>query len=143
MAITQATCTSAKVELLKGLHDFSVSGGDVFKLALYTSAATLSAATTAYSATNEVAGTAYVAGGATLTNIEPVSSGTTAWVDFADAVWSASTITARGGLIYNSTNGNRAVAVLDFGVDKTTSGSDFTVSFPTPDANNAILRFTD
>lgn len=134
-------CTSFKVELLKGVHNFSASGGDTFKIALYTSSATLDATTTAYSATNEVSGTGYTAGGNTLTNIEPTSSGTTAYLDFSDTTWSTATITARGALIYNSSAvGNPAVAVLDFGADKTSTAGDFTVVFPTADASNAIVR---
>jgi len=142
MAITQATATSFKVELLQAIHDFSLSGGDTFKIALYTSSATLDATTTVYSATNEVAGTGYVAGGNTLTTVDPTSSGTTAWTDFVDSTWSNSTITARGALIYNSSKANRAVAILDFGSDKASAATDFTVTFPTPDANNAIIRLT-
>lgn len=134
-------CTSFKVELLEGVHDFTNGTGDTFKIALYTSSATLDASTTAYSATNEVSGTGYVAGGETLTTVSPTSSGTTAFIDFADVTWSASTITARGALIYNSTAaGNPAVAVLDFGADKTSTAGDFTVIFPTADASNAIVR---
>jgi len=134
-------CTSFKVELLKGVHNFSASGGDTFKIALYTSSATLDASTTAYSATNEVSGTGYTAGGAALTNVEPTSSGTTGYLDFSDVTWSAATITARGALIYNSSAaGNPAVAVLDFGVDKTSTAGDFIVVFPTDDASNAIVR---
>ena len=134
-------CTSFKVELLKGIHNFSASGGDTFKIALYTSSATLDASTTAYSATNEVSGSGYTAGGNTLTNIDPTSSGTTAFLDFDDTTWSTATITARGALIYNSTAaGNPAVAVLDFGADKTSTAGDFTVVFPTTDASNAIVR---
>ena len=138
MAITQAMCTSFKQELLEGVHDFTT---DTFKIALYTSSATLSAATTAYSATNEVSGTGYTAGGNTLTVVNPTTSGTTAYVDFNDTTWSSATITARGAVIYNSTAaGNPAVAVLDFGADKTSTAGDFTVSFPTADASNAIIR---
>ena len=134
-------CTSFKVELLKGIHNFSASGGDTFKIALYTSSATLDASTTAYSATNEVSGTGYTAGGNTLTNVDPTSSGTTAYLDFDDTTWSTATITARGALIYNSSAvGNPAVAVLDFGADKTSTAGDFTVVFPTADASNAIVR---
>jgi hypothetical protein len=134
-------CTSFKVEILKGVHDFTNGTGDTFKIALYTSSATLSATTTAYSATNEVSGTAYVAGGTALTNITPTSSGTTAYLDFNDAVWSLATITARGALIYNSTAaGNPAVAVLDFGADKTSTGGDFTVVMPATGASTAIVR---
>lgn len=140
MAITQALCTSFKKELMEGTHNFSASGGDTFKIALYTSSATLSAATTAYSSSNEVSGTGYTAGGASLTNVSPASSGTTAYVDFNDAAWTSSTITARGALIYNSTDSNKAVAVLDFGADKSSSAGTFTVQFPTADASNAIVR---
>lgn len=136
-------CTSFKVELLKGVHNFSASGGDVFKIALYTNSASFTAATTAYTATNEVSGAGYTAGGLALTNIEPTSSGTTAFVDFADATWTSSTITARGALIYNSSAvGNPAVAVLDFGADKSSDTGDFTVVFPVGDASNAIVRIT-
>jgi len=134
-------CTSFKVELLKAVHNFSASGGDTFKIALYDNSASFTAATTAYTATNEVVGTGYTAGGNTLTNIEPTSSGTTAFLDFADTTWSSATITARGALIYNSSAaGNPAVAVLDFGADKTSTNGDFTVVFPTADASNAIVR---
>lgn len=140
MAITQAMTTSFKQELMEGVHDFT---SHTFKIALYTSSATLSAATTAYSATNEVSGTGYTAGGNTLTVTGGAVSvsGTTAFVDFADITWSTATITARGAVIYNSTAaGNPAVAVLDFGADKTSTTGDFTVVFPTADASNAIVR---
>ena len=140
MAITQAMCTSFKVELLTGTHDFTNSSGDTFKLALYTSSATLDASTTAYSTTNEASGTGYSAGGGTLTNVTPTSSGTTAFTDFADLTFSSATITARGCLIYNSTDSDKAVAVLDFGGDKTSTNGDFTIQFPTADASNAIIR---
>ena len=140
MAITQAVAVSFKVELLTGLHDFTTTTGDVFKMALYTSSATLNSSTTEYSATNEVSGTGYSAGGNTLTNVTPTSSGTTAFVDFADTTWSAATITARGALIYNSSNANKAVCVLDFGSDKTSTAGDFTIEFPTADASDAIIR---
>lgn len=134
-------CTSFKVELLKGIHNFSASGGDTFKIALYTSSATLDASTTAYSVTNEVSGSGYTAGGNTLTNVDPTSSGTTAYLDFDDTTWSTATITARGALIYNSTAaGNPAVAVLDFGADKTSTAGDFTVVMPTADSSSAIVR---
>lgn len=142
MAITAAMCTSFKVELFKALHNFLASGGHAFKIALYTSAAVMDASTTVYSATNEASGTGYTAGGTALTNVDPVGSGTTAFCDFSpDPSWAASTITARGALIYN-TNGaaNRAVAVLDFGGDKSSVTGTFTVVFPAPDAANAILR---
>lgn len=140
MAITQALCTSFKQELMEGVHDFT---SHTFRIALYTSSATLSAATTAYSATNEVSGTGYTAGGEalTVTGGAVSISGTTAFIDFSDVTWSSSTITARGALIYNDTAvGNPAVAVLDFGSDKTSTSGDFTVQFPTADASNAIVR---
>ena len=147
MAITQAMCTSFKTELLQGVHNFyngsgggSAGTGATFKIALYTSSATLGAATTAYATTNETTGTAYIAGGNSLTNVTPTSSGTTAFTDFADTTWSTSTITARGALIYNSTQSNKAVAVLDFGSDKSSSSGDFTIQFPTADSSNAIIR---
>ena len=134
-------CTSFKKELLDALHNFQLSGGDTFKIALYDNSASFTAATTAYTATNEVTGTGYTAGGNTLTRIDPTSSGTTAFTDFADTTWSSSTITARGALIYNDTaSGNPAVVVLDFGADKTSTNGDFTVVFPTADATNAIIR---
>ena len=140
MAISQAMCTSFKVQLLTGTHNFTNSTGDTFKIALYTSSATLDASTTAYSATNEVSGTGYTAGGNTLTNVTPTSSGTTAFTDFADTTWSTATITARGALIYNSSQSDKAVCVLDFGSDKTSTAGDFTIIFPTADASNAIIR---
>jgi hypothetical protein len=140
MAITQAMCTTFKQELLQALHDFDSAGGDTFKIALYTSSATLDASTTAYTSTNETTGTGYTAGGNTLTNVTPNFSGTTAFTDFADTTWSSASITARGALIYNSTNSNRAVCVLDFGADKTSTAGDFTIIFPTADASNAIIR---
>ena len=140
-------CTSFKKELLYGAHDFDVSTGDTFKIALYTSSATMTAATTAYATTNETSGTAYVAGGEALTPVDPTSSGTTALTDFSDETWSTATITARGALIYNTTPNttsialtNPSVVVLDFGADKTSTAGDFTVVFPTADASNAIIR---
>jgi hypothetical protein len=144
MAITQAMCTSFKQELLEGQHDFR-SGGDAFKLALYTSSATLDATTTDYSGTNEVSGTGYVSGGGALTNVSPTTSGTTAFTDFADLTFSAATITANGALIYNTETGGGsgttdAVIVLAFGGDKTSTAGDFTIQFPTADASNAIIR---
>ena len=140
MAITQAMCTSFKQELLEAVHNFKNSGGDTFKIALYTSSASLGAGTTAYTTSNEVSGTGYTAGGNTLTRVDPSSSGTTAITDFADSTWSSATITARGALIYNDTDSDKAVAVLDFGADKVSSGGDFTISFPAADASNAIIR---
>lgn len=133
-------CTSFKGEVLQGLHNFTLSTGNVFKIALYTNSAAFTAATTVYTTANEVIGTGYTAGGNTLTNVTPTTSGTTALTNFADTTWSTSTITARGAMIYNSTNGNRAVAILDFGSDKVSTAGDFTIIFPTPDATNAIIR---
>jgi len=134
--------TSFKQELMKGVHDFTTH---TFKIALYTSAATLGATTTAYSTTNEVSGAGYTAGGATLTVTGGAVSamGTTAFVDFSDVTWSAATITARGAVIYNATAaGNPAVVVLDFGVDKSVSAKDFTITMPVADATNALIRIT-
>ena len=141
MAITQALCTSFKQELLVGTHDFTTTTGSSFKMALYTSSATLGATTTAYTATNEVSGTGYTATGQALTNVTPTTSGTTALTDFADETWTSATITARGALIYNDTAaGDPSVLVLDFGADKTSTAGDFTVVFPAADASNAIIR---
>ena len=141
MTIATAMCTSFKKELLEAKHNFLASGGNTFKLALYTSSATLGAATTAYSATNETSGTGYSAGGAALTNIDPTSSGTTGFTDFDDLTFSSSTITANGALIYNDTaSGDPAVCSLAFGGDKTSTSGDFTIQFPTADASNAIIR---
>lgn len=143
MAITQAMCTSFKVGLLNGDFDFGVGTTQEFYIALYTSAANLSATTTAYTSAGEVAaGGGYATYGKKLTiNTVPTSSGTTAYLDFADVTWDSSSITARGALIYmkNGTT-NPAVAVLDFGADRTTSGGDFTIQFPAPSASNAIIR---
>jgi len=148
MAISQAMCTSFKVELLSGGHNFnttnvarSANTADTFKIALFTSSATLDATTTAYSVTNEVSGTGYTAGGNTLSISQvPQASSTTAILDFDNTTWSAATITANGALIYNSTNSDTAVAVLAFGGDKTSTAGDFTVVFPAFDASNAIIR---
>lgn len=145
MAITSAICTSFKKELLERKHDFNTTSGHTFKIALYTSSATLGAATTDYSATNEVVGTGYTAGGTALTNIDPTTSGTTAFIDFADATWPSATITAAGALIYNTTSDGGtgttdAVAVISFGGDKTSTNGDFVVQFPVADASNAIVR---
>tara|TARA_Y100001951_G_scaffold76914_1_gene64216 strand:+ start:138 stop:566 length:429 start_codon:yes stop_codon:yes gene_type:complete len=140
MAITQAMCTSFKKELLEGTHNFKNSGGGTFKLALFTSSATLGASTTAYATTNEVSGTGYSAGGGTLTRVDPTSSGTTAFTDFADLTFSTATITANGALIYNSSASDKAVIVLAFGGDKTSTAGDFTIQFPAADASNAIIR---
>lgn len=136
-------CTSFKAEVLRAVHDFTASTGHTFKLALYTNSASFTAATTAYTATNEVSGTGYSAGGATLVSVTPTTSGTTAFCDFADVTFSSSTITARGALIYNSSAaGNPAVAVLDFGSDKSSSNGDFTITMPTADATDAIVRIS-
>lgn len=148
MAITgNVLCTSFKKELLFGVHDFAASGGDTFKLALYTSSATLNADTTAYTTSDEASGAGYSAGGAALTNIDPSAAGGTGFADFSDLTFSSSSITARGALIYNSTPNtasiavtNPACAVLDFGSDRTTSNGNFTIVFPTADANSAIIR---
>ena len=148
MAISQAMCTSFKVELLDGIHAFgttvvcAATTADTFKIALYTSSATLGAGTTAYTTSNECPSTGnYSAGGNTLTVSQvPTSTGTTAFLDFADTTWSNATITANGALIYNSTQSNKAVAVLAFGGDKTSTAGDFTIIFPTADSSNAIIR---
>jgi len=140
LPISTAMCTSFKSELMSALHDFDNPGGNTFKIALYTSAATLGASTTVYAATNEVTGTNYVAGGNTLTAVSPTTSGTTAFIDFADTTWSSSTITANGCLIYNNTNANRAVVSLAFGSDKSSSNGDFQIVFPTANATDAIIR---
>ena len=154
MAHTQAVTTSFKSELLQGIHNFhngsgggtptTTGTGNTFKIALYTSSSTMSASTTAYTTTNEVSGTNYSAGGNSLTNVDPSTSGTTALTDFADTTWSDATITANGALIYNSSttagSANRAVVVLAFGGDKTSTAGDFTITFPAADASNAIIR---
>jgi hypothetical protein len=135
-------CTSFKVELLKGVHDFTNGTGDTFKLALYDNSASFDASTTAYTASNEVgASGTYSAGGGTLTNVTPTSSGTTAFTDFADISFTSATITAYGALIYNDTEaGDPAVCVLDFSGAKTSTNGTFTVIFPTADSTSAIIR---
>ena len=147
MSITQSLVTSFKVEILDGIHNFGVgviragTAADTFKIALYTASATLDATTTAYTTSNEVVGTGYVAGGNTLVISQvPTSTGTTAFLDFSDSSWTTSTITARGALIYNSTQSNKAVAVLDFGGDKVTTAQTFTVIFPSSTSSTAIVR---
>ena len=149
MAITQAMCTSFKQELLEGVHNFKNSGGDTFKLALFaissggksSTTATLGATTTALVTTGEVASSGtYTTGGGTLTRVDPTTSGTTAFTDFTDVSFTTATITARGALIYNSSDSNKAVAVLDFGGNKTSTSGTFTVQFPTANASNAIIR---
>tara|TARA_R110000822_G_scaffold28927_1_gene85613 strand:+ start:1777 stop:2205 length:429 start_codon:yes stop_codon:yes gene_type:complete len=140
MAISQAMCTSFKKALLDAEMDFSGNTGQAYKIALYTSSATLDATTTAYATTNEVSGTNYTAGGNTLTLVAAATSGTTAFIDFADTTWANATITARGALIYTTANSGAAVAVLDFGADKASTAGDFKIVFPTADASNAIIR---
>jgi hypothetical protein len=140
VAISTAMCTSFKSELMSALHDFDNPGGNTFKIALYTSSATLGASTTAYSTSNEITGTGYSAGGNTLTSVSPTTSGTTAYVDFADTTWSNSTITANGALIYNANSSNAAVVTLAFGSDKSSSNGDFVIVFPTANATDAIIR---
>lgn len=140
MAITQAMCNSFKKAILDGEMDFSSDTSQVYKIALYTSSATLDKSTTAYSTTNEVTGTGYTAGGATLTLNAASLSTDTAIVDFDDVTFSTATITARGALIYTTSNSNAAIAVLDFGADKTSTAGDFTIQFPTADDSNAIIR---
>ena len=134
-------CTSFKKEVLEGVHNFKNSGGNTFKLAMYTNSASFNAATTAYTTSNEVSGTGYSAGGGTLTRVDPTTSSTTAFTDFDDLTFSSSTITARGALIYNDTaSGDPTVVVLDFGSDKTSSSGDFTIQFPTANSSSAIIR---
>lgn len=155
MPITQAMCTSFKAELMLAVHDFRATGGDTFKLALYTSSATIDANTTAYTTSNEVTGTNYTAGGGTLTNLGVVTSNNTAstgtgFTDFSDLTFSNATITARGALIYNTTPSansnanttltNAAVCALDFGSDKTSTDGDFTIIFPAAANTTAIIR---
>ena len=144
MAITSAICTSFKQELLVGPHNFTASSGNSFKLALYTSSATLGAGTTAYSTSNEItnsSGTAYTAAGATLTSVTPTSSGTTALCDFADVSYTSASFTANGALIYNDTeSGDPAVCAIAFGADKTVTSGTFTIQFPTASATDAIIR---
>ena len=143
MAITSAICTSFKVELLKGVHNFTATTGDTFKIALYDSDATLGASTTAFSTSEEItntSGTAYTSGGASLTSVTPVASSTTAICDFADVSYSSASFTANGALIYNSSDSNAAVCAIAFGSDKTATNGTFTIQFPTADATNAIIR---
>lgn len=137
MAISQAMCSSYKGQLLGAVHDMDT---DVFYIALYTSSAVLSEATTVYAATNEVVAVGYTAGGNILSGAAITLSGTTAFVDFNNTTWTTATITARGALIYNSSKSNKAVAVLDFGGDKSSTAGDFTVIMPTPNAANALIR---
>jgi hypothetical protein len=140
MAITSTLTTSFKKELLEATHNFSATGGNSFKLALYTSSASLGASTTAYTTSNEVSGTNYTAAGAALTNVAPTTGGTTGFTDFNDLTFSDATVTARGCLIYNDTNSDKAVAAIDFGGDKTSTAGDFTIVFPAAAASTAIIR---
>ena len=140
MAITSTLTTSFKKELLLGNHNFTNSSGDTFKLALYTSSATLGATTTSFTTTGQASGTNYTSGGAALTNVTPTSSGTAAFTDFADLTFSTATITARGCMIYNSSDSNKSVATIDFGGDKTSTAGDFTIVFPAAAASTAIIR---
>ena len=143
MAITSAICTSFKQEILVGTHNFTATSGNTFKIALFTSSASLGASTTAYSTSNEItnaSGTAYTAGGATLTSVTPALSGTTAVCDFADVSYTSASFTANGALIYNDTNADKACAVIAFGSDKTVTSGTFTIQFPAAVADNAIIR---
>ena len=143
MAITSAICTSFKQEILVGTHNFTATTGDTFKIALFTSDASLGAGTTAYSTSNEItnsSGTAYTAGGATLTSVTPTTSGTTAFCDFADVSYTSASFTANGALIYNDDQSDKAVAVIAFGGRQNRSSGTFTIQFPTADASNAIIR---
>ena len=141
MAITSAICTSFKVEILKGVHNFTASTGNTFNLALYTSSATLGAGTTAYTTTEEITGTGYTATGNALTSVTPVADGTTAVCDFADTSFTSATFTANGCLIFNdSATGDPAVCAVAFGGDKTVSSGTFTIQFPNAAATTAIVR---
>ena len=148
MAVTQTATTSFKVELLEAVHNFGPTSPDTFKIALYTPAATVGAATTAYTTSGEVSGPGYTAGGSTLTIAVSPTTGlnssnvVTAYLSFLDVTWPNSTFTARGALIYNTTKSNKSVAVLDFGMNKSPNNDTFEVIFPTPDANNAIVRIS-
>ena len=134
-------CTSFKKELMEAKHNFLNSGGNTFKIALYTNSASFTAATTAYTTSNEITGTGYTAKGNSLTRVDPSTSGTTALTDFSDSTWTSSTLTARGALVFNdSASGDPSVIVLDFTADKSSSSGDFTIVFPAADASNAIIR---
>jgi len=140
MAIYQTMCTSFKAEVAQGLHNFTTGTGNVFKLALYVATADLGADTTVYTSSGESSGTNYSAGGIALTNITPTTSGTTGYWSFQNATFSNVTLTCAGALIYNSTNGNRAVCVLSFGSTITKVASSLVITFPANDATNAVLR---
>jgi hypothetical protein len=144
MAISQAICNTFKQELFQAVHNFNNPGGNTFYLALYTSSATIGAATTAYTSSGEVSsvGTNYPAGGSALTSVSPALSGSTAILNFANLTFPSVTLTARGCLIYNSTATNKSVAVFDFGSDKTATDGDFTVIFPAATASTAVIRLT-
>jgi len=148
MTIAQTATTSFKVELPQGIHNFGPTTPDTFKVALYTAAANLDASTAVYTTAGEVVGAGYVAGGNTLViSVTPTAANNSAGVptsywSFANTTWSGATFTARGALIYNATEGNKSVAVLDFGSDKTVSNTTFQIVFPTPDANSAIVRIS-
>lgn len=148
MAVTQALCTSFKQDILNGVHAFGTTvaradtSADTYKIALYTSDANLGASTTVYTTDNEVVGTGYVAGGETLVAVAPATSGTTAYLDFNDVTWTTATITAYGALIYNADQGNKAVAVISFGENKTSVGENFTIIFPAANATTAIIRIS-
>jgi hypothetical protein len=148
MSIAQTTTTSFKVELLQAVHNFGPTSPNTFKIALYTAAASLDATTAVYTTSNEVSGTGYTAGGNTLVISTSPTSGLnvgqipTAYIDFNDTSWASASFTARAALIYNATQGNKSVAVLDFGSDKSVNGNTFTIQFPTPDANSAIVRIS-
>ena len=140
MAITSAICNSFKTEILTGTHNFTASTGDTFNLALYTSSASLGAGTTAYTTSNEVSGTGYTAKGNALTSVTPTLDSSTAVCDFADTSFTSASFTARGCLIFNDDQSDKAVCVIDFGSDKTVTSGTFTIQFPTADASNAIIR---
>ena len=140
MAIYQTMCTSFKAEVAQGLHNFTRTTGNVFKLALYVATANLGADTTVYTTSGEASGTNYTAGGITLTNITPLSSGTTGYWSFDDATFTNVTLSCAGALIYNSTNGNRAVCVLSFGNTITKSASNLVITFPPMGATDSVLR---
>ena len=148
MAISQTATTSFKVELLQAVHNFGPTSPDTFKIALYTGNASIGTSTTVYTTDNEVSGAGYTAGGNTLTISVSPTSGTnsqsvvTAYISFNNSTWTSATFIARGALIYNATQGNKSVAVLDFGSDKTVNNDTFQVIFPTPDANSAIVRIS-
>ena len=140
MAISSAICNSFKQEILVGTHNFTASSGNTFKIALYTSSASMGASTTAYSTSNEISGTGYTAGGAALTSVTPALDGSTACCDFSDVSFTSASFTANGCLIYNDTQSDKACAVVAFGGDKTVSSGTFTIQFPAADASNAIIR---